>query len=43
LHKEKILKNGVLLIVLSNEEVKDATFLSKEDRDKMLVIIERDI
>ncbi len=39
-HKEEILKNGVLLIVLNNEEVKDATSLSIEDEDEMVVVVE---
>jgi hypothetical protein len=34
------LKNGVLLIVLNNEEVKDATSLSIEDEDEMVVVVE---
>jgi hypothetical protein len=37
------LKNGVILIVLSNNEAKDATSLSEEDKDEMLVVIEKDI
>jgi hypothetical protein len=36
LHKEEISKNGVLLIVLSDEEAKDVTSLSKEDKDKIV-------
>jgi len=39
----EILKNGALIIALSNNEAKDATSLSKEDEDKMLVIVDRDI
>ncbi len=39
--KEKILKNGVLLIVLNSEEVKDTTSLSIEDEDEMVVVVER--
>ncbi len=41
--KEENLKNGVILIVLSNNEAKDATSLSEEDKDEMLVVIEKDI
>jgi hypothetical protein len=37
------LKNGVLLIVLNNNKVEDATSFSKEDNNEMLVMIERDI
>jgi hypothetical protein len=43
LHKEKILKNGVLLIVSRDNKAKDATSFSEEEEDEMLVIIERDI
>jgi hypothetical protein len=39
----KDLENGVILIVLSNDETKDATSLSEENKDEMLVMIERDI
>ncbi len=42
-HKEEILKNGVLLIILSDEEAKDATSLNKEDKDEMRVVTYRDI
>ncbi len=37
------MKNGVLLIILNDDEVEDATSLSEEDKDKMLVMIEMDI
>jgi hypothetical protein len=40
---EEILKNCVLLIVLSNEEAKDATSLKEEDKDEMPFVIVRDI
>jgi 3-deoxy-D-manno-octulosonic-acid transferase len=43
LHQKKILKNGALLIVLNNDETEDATSLSEEDKDKMLVVTKRDI
>lgn len=42
-HKEKILTNGVLLIVLSNKEVEDATSSSEENKYEMVVMIKRDI
>jgi hypothetical protein len=32
------LKNGVLLIVLNDEETRDATSLREEDKDEMLVV-----
>jgi hypothetical protein len=35
--------NGVLLIVLSNEEVENATSSNEEDKYEMLVITKRDI
>jgi hypothetical protein len=37
------LKNGLLLIDLSDEEVEDATSINKENEDKMLVVTEKDI
>jgi hypothetical protein len=37
------LKNGVFLIFLNDKEAKDATSLREEDKDEMLIIIERDI
>jgi hypothetical protein len=37
------LKNGVLLIVLSDEETKDATSFSEKGKDEMLVVVEKDI
>jgi hypothetical protein len=37
------LKNGLLLIDLSDEEVEDATSLNEENEDKMLVVTEKDI
>jgi hypothetical protein len=43
LHKEEILKNGVILIVLNNDEIEDATSLSEEDNTEMLVMTKRDI
>jgi len=36
LHKEEISKNGILLIVLSDEEAKDVTSLSKENEDNIV-------
>jgi hypothetical protein len=41
--KEEILKNGVILIVLSNNKAKDATSLSEEDKDEMLVVTKKNI
>jgi len=41
-HKEEILKNSVLLIILSDEEAKDAS-LNKKDKDEMRVVTYRDI
>jgi hypothetical protein len=43
LHKEDILKKGVLLIVLTNEEEKDATSFCEEDEDEMPIVTKRDI
>jgi hypothetical protein len=40
---ERNFLKGVLLIVLSDNKIKDATSLSKKDKDKMLVMIEMDI
>jgi hypothetical protein len=37
------LKSGALLIILNDNERKDATSLNKEKKDKMLVMTERDI
>jgi hypothetical protein len=37
-HNEKIFNNGVLLIVLNDEEVEDATSLNEEYEDEMLVV-----
>jgi hypothetical protein len=42
-HKEEILKNGVVLIVLSDEETKDATSFSEKDEDEMPIVTKRDI
>jgi hypothetical protein len=42
-HKEEILTNGVFLIILNNKEIEDATSFSEEDKDKMPIVIERDI
>jgi hypothetical protein len=42
-HQKEILKIGTLLIILNDDETKDATSLNKEDKDKMLVMIEKDI
>ncbi len=38
LNKEEIMKNGILLIVLSDKEVEDATSLCEEDKDEMLIV-----
>ncbi len=43
LHKEEILKNGVLLIVLRDEEAEDAISFSEENENKMSVVIEKEI
>jgi hypothetical protein len=43
MHKEGILTNGVLLIILSNEETHDATSFSEKNEALMLVVIEKDI
>jgi hypothetical protein len=43
MHKEEILKNGVFLIVSSDKEAKDATSFCEEDKDKMPIVIEKDI
>jgi hypothetical protein len=37
------LKNGALLIVLNDDETKDATSLSEKNKDEMLVVTKRDI
>ncbi len=42
-HQKKILKNGALLIVLNDDETKDATSLSEKNKDEMLVVTKRDI
>jgi hypothetical protein len=42
-HKEEILTNGVLLIVFSNEETKDAISFSEKYEDKMPIVTKRDI
>jgi hypothetical protein len=41
--KEEILTNGVLLIILSNKKMEDATSFSEENKDKMPVVIEKDM
>jgi hypothetical protein len=41
--QECFYKNGVLLIVFNDDKVEDATSLSKKNKDKMLVVIKRDI
>jgi len=42
-HKEEILTNGELLIILSNEETKDVTSFNEKDEDKMPIVTKRDI
>jgi hypothetical protein len=42
-HKEEISKNGVMLIVLNDNETEDATSLSKKDKDEMLIMTKKDI
>jgi len=37
------LENGVLLIVFSGKEPKDATSLIEKDEDEMLIVIEKNI
>jgi hypothetical protein len=41
--REEILTNGVLLIVLSNEEIEDVISFSEEDEDKMPIMTKKDI
>jgi len=41
--RKKFLKNDALLIVLNDDETKDATSLSEEDKDEILVVTKRDI
>lgn len=41
--EKKIWKNGALLIILNDDDAKDATSLSEEDKDEMLVVTKRDI
>jgi hypothetical protein len=43
MHKEENLTNGVLLIVLNDKKVEDATSSSEENKYKMLIMIKRDI
>jgi len=40
-HQKEFLKNGVLLIVLNDNEIEDATSLSKENKDEILVVAEK--
>jgi hypothetical protein len=42
-HKEEILTNGVLLIILSNKEMVDAMSFSEKNKDEMPIMIEKDI
>jgi hypothetical protein len=42
-HKEEILTNDVLLILLSNEETKGVISFSEEDKDKMPIMSKKDI
>jgi hypothetical protein len=42
-HKEEILTSSSFLIVLSNEETKDAISVSEENKDKMSIVTKRDI
>ncbi len=42
-HKEEILKKGVLLIVLSDKETKDATSFCEKDEDEMPIVKKKDI
>jgi hypothetical protein len=37
------LKKGVFLIVLNDEETKDATSFCEEDKDEMPIVIDKDI
>ncbi len=43
LHKEEILTNGVVLIILNDEETKDAISFSEENKDEMPTMTKRDI
>jgi hypothetical protein len=43
MHKEEMLRNGVFLIILNDEEIEDATSFNEEDKDEMLVVRKRDI
>jgi hypothetical protein len=42
-HKEKIMTDGVVLIVLNDKGIEDVTSYSEEEEDKMPIMIERDI
>jgi hypothetical protein len=39
----KDLENGIILIVLNDDEIEDATSLNEENKDEILVMIEKDI
>jgi hypothetical protein len=43
MHKEKILTNDVLLIVLSEEQADDVTSSSEKDEYEMFIMTEKDI
>jgi hypothetical protein len=43
LHKEEILKNGVLLVVLRDKEAEDVISFSEKNEDEMSVVIKKEI
>jgi len=42
-HKEEIMTNGVVLIVLSDKGTKDATFCNEKEEDEMPIVTKRGI
>jgi hypothetical protein len=42
-HREEIMTNGVILNVLGNEEIEEATSFSEEDEEEIPIVIDRDI
>jgi hypothetical protein len=42
-HKEKIMTNGVVLIVLNDKGIEDVTSYSEEEEDKMPIMTNMDI
>jgi hypothetical protein len=43
MHKEKIMTNGVVLIVLSDKGIKDVTSYSEEEENEMPIMTDKDI